>query len=375
MIDGNDMNMNIPKNVFEVFNAVNDAVIVEKNNIVLFANNSATELFSDDIEGKDIIELLPEDICNVWPKLNCRSEAFITIKEKDGKVTVSLAGDIRIFTISMFGEQKLKDDLVSVMGKAMRAPYANIMIATELMYSGDLLIGEETGQAIGMFVRDTMRMMRIAQNVQLLSEFHNGTIIKKTEQIDLLRLCAGVVGTAMELAQERGVEVSFVSELRELPVVADKYLIEILLLNLLSNAIKFSGYGGKTVVSLSSTGKSIRLTVSDNGIGIAADMLNKIFVSYDELGSNKRVGTGAGVGLALVSAVARLHGGVALVESKEGKGTSVTVMLATTLEDGNTGNNAPCRNDDRESYKGRQLILIQLSDALGFKCFDPLYMW
>jgi PAS domain S-box-containing protein len=110
------------------------------------------------------------------------------------------------------------------------------------------------------------------------------------------------------------------------PINADSRQMRRVFTNLLDNAIKFSQTGGNIVVSTDSHGKEIRVSVKDEGIGIAAEELPHIFDAFHR----GRVGTkieGFGLGLAAVKAIVEAHGGKVLLESESGKGSVFSVIL------------------------------------------------
>jgi len=105
-------------------------------------------------------------------------------------------------------------------------------------------------------------------------------------------------------------------------------MISTILRNLISNAIKFTNQGGEIAISAEKTAKEIFISVSDNGMGIAPERLEKLFSigkSDSTLGTNKEKGTG--LGLILCKEFVESHGGKIWVESKQGKGSTFYVTL------------------------------------------------
>jgi cell cycle sensor histidine kinase DivJ len=103
-----------------------------------------------------------------------------------------------------------------------------------------------------------------------------------------------------------------------------------MLVNLLSNAIKFTLPGGRIILSVQSRGSALGLAVADNGTGIAAADLERLGRPFEQAGAHGKEGTGregTGLGLALVKALAALHGGEMTIQSVLGEGTTVTVRL------------------------------------------------
>jgi two-component system phosphate regulon sensor histidine kinase PhoR len=110
------------------------------------------------------------------------------------------------------------------------------------------------------------------------------------------------------------------------PIQGDERQLRRVFTNLLDNAIKFSQRDGNIVVSTKSDGKEIRVSVKDQGVGIASEELPHIFDAFHR----GRIGTkieGFGLGLAAVKAIVEAHGGKVLVQSEPGKGSVFTVIL------------------------------------------------
>jgi signal transduction histidine kinase len=111
------------------------------------------------------------------------------------------------------------------------------------------------------------------------------------------------------------------------PVYVDRDMWEKMVLNLLSNAFKFTLKGSITV-SLRQVGDAVELAVSDTGIGIAPDEQRNVFRRFHRVeGAEGRTHEGSGIGLALVSELAKLHGGSVRVESKLGEGSVFSVQI------------------------------------------------
>src|SRR6185503_332495 len=100
------------------------------------------------------------------------------------------------------------------------------------------------------------------------------------------------------------------------------------LVNLLSNAVKFTGAGGRVALSYETEPDVVRLRVTDSGLGIPADALERIFEPFVQLDSGlTRAAEGAGLGLAISRRLARLMGGDLTVESEPGRGSTFTFSL------------------------------------------------
>jgi two-component system heavy metal sensor histidine kinase CusS len=109
-------------------------------------------------------------------------------------------------------------------------------------------------------------------------------------------------------------------------VCADPILFGRAVSNLVDNAVRFTPDGGEITLSLTTDADEIRVMVRDNGCGIPAEHLPRIFDRFYRVEAS-RSSEGTGLGLALVKSIAELHGGSVSVESEPGKGSTVTIRL------------------------------------------------
>jgi cell cycle sensor histidine kinase DivJ len=135
----------------------------------------------------------------------------------------------------------------------------------------------------------------------------------------------------VQLAAERA-GVALAVEVRQVPQLAfaDKRAVKQILVNLLANAIKFTPAGGRVTLTAEKDGAALTLCVADTGAGIAPEDLERLGRPYEQGAQDK---DGTGLGLALVKALAGLHGGEAVIESVLGTGTRVTVRLPQAAVD------------------------------------------
>jgi signal transduction histidine kinase len=112
-------------------------------------------------------------------------------------------------------------------------------------------------------------------------------------------------------------------------IEGDRRSIKQILCNLLSNAVKFSKpEGGVVTVTAKKEGDMARFSVSDTGIGIKKEDMDKLFRTFEQIDSGicRKYG-GAGLGLAIVKQLVEIHGGTITVESKYGEGSTFTFLL------------------------------------------------
>ena len=142
-------------------------------------------------------------------------------------------------------------------------------------------------------------------------------------------------------AHEAGVDLRGVLPPSDLDVNADRRAIKQIVLNLVANALKFTPAPGSVTVTLQAVQGAMELVVADSGVGIAPEDLARLGQPFEQAGDAVSRTGGTGLGLSLVKAFAKLHGGDMTLESRLGEGTAVTVRLPVLATE------APSASPDR----------------------------
>jgi len=136
--------------------------------------------------------------------------------------------------------------------------------------------------------------------------------------------------TVNHLASQYDVKIEFNFD-QDLKINCDRKRIEQVITNLLTNSIKFSDKSKEervAKIAIENDGDFVKIIVEDNGIGIPADKIDKIFDKFYRVDSDLTYSIpGTGLGLAIVKEIVEMHNGSISVESEEGKWTRVTVQL------------------------------------------------
>jgi two-component system cell cycle sensor histidine kinase PleC len=182
-------------------------------------------------------------------------------------------------------------------------------------YAADIL---KSGQHLLSLINDILDMAKIEAGKLTL---HYETVSLKEVCDDALRLMRGKI-------QEAGLTATL--DAPDLPEVeADHRGLRQVMLNLISNAVKFTPEGGSIVVALSQRGDDhIRLAVTDTGIGIAPEDIERLARPFEQVeGQHSKTTQGTGLGLALTKSLIEMHGGTLSIESEPGRGTTVSFIM------------------------------------------------
>ena len=147
------------------------------------------------------------------------------------------------------------------------------------------------------------------------------------EVFDAREAATAALRILRQQADDAGVQLRGVLPAAPLEVDADRRALKQIVLNLCSNALKFTPAGGSVTVSFAALDAALEIAVTDTGVGIAPEDLARLGRPFEQAGDAADRVRGTGLGLSLVKALARLHGGDMALESRLGEGSAVTVRM------------------------------------------------
>ena len=214
------------------------------------------------------------------------------------------------------------------MSHELRTPLTNIIGFTRLLLKGiDGPLTEQQRQDLEIIYHNSQHLLGLINDLLDLSQIEAGLMELQFREVDLAELIRSVMSTASALV--RGKRVALREEIApDLPTVrADPARIRQVLLRLMANAAKYTDQGSITVRAWTSNGK-VMVSVSDTGVGIPPEDLERIFERFEQGGAEDgRRTNGAGLGLSLSKEFVEMHGGQIWVESEVGKGSTFTFSL------------------------------------------------
>jgi PAS domain S-box-containing protein len=220
-----------------------------------------------------------------------------------------------------------KDEFLAVLAHELRNPLAPIRNALELMREHAL---DDTLRRLhGMLDRQVAQMVRLVDDLLEISRISRGDIRLDWAPVSLDSVLAAAIETVAPALRAGGQTLTMPTASADVWVDGDGVRLAQMFSNLLSNAIKFTPHDGQIDVRVTTSAEHVAVTVADNGIGIAPEMLDRVFDMFTQahpLGS--RSSGGLGIGLALVRRIVQLHGGHVTARSEGvGGGSSFVVSL------------------------------------------------
>ncbi len=180
-------------------------------------------------------------------------------------------------------------------------------------------------------------LLELINGILDMSKIEAGKFELSEEIFDLRDVADACVRLVRPQAERANVALKIAIAQGAQAIFADKRAIKQVLVNLLSNGVKFTPRGGEVRIAASLDTRGVEIAVSDSGVGISAKDLARLGQPFEQVeGEHVRSKEGTGLGLALVKALAAMHGGEATIESTLGVGTTVRVRLpfATVDEKG-----------------------------------------
>ncbi|MCK6526945.1 ATP-binding protein [Myxococcota bacterium] len=223
---------------------------------------------------------------------------------------------------------RLKDEFLAMLGHELRNPLGSIGNTLQLMdRAGDA--GDPDGRNRAVIRRQVRHLSRLVDDLLDVARISTGKMVLREARLDLRDIAERCAEACRSQAEAR--EQEFTLEVPEgpVPVEGDGARLQQVLTNLVDNAIKYTPPGGRIDVSVRVEDGGARVHVRDDGVGIPAPLLPRVFDLFTQAGApTGRTRSGLGLGLALVRRLVDMHGGSVWARSDgEGRGSEFTVRL------------------------------------------------
>ena len=221
-------------------------------------------------------------------------------------------------------------EFVSNVSHELRTPLSSVKALAEALENGALEDSDTARDFVRRIHGEADRMSALVEELLELSRLESGQAALQMETVDLAALASSEIEACQLRAEAAGVALA--ARLPDAPALVrgEREKLRQVLVNLLDNALKFTPSGGVVTVSVHAAAGGVEVSVQDTGAGIPAEHLPHVFERFYKVDRARRDG-GTGLGLAIVRHIVEAHGGTARVESREGEGTTVSVMLRAAV--------------------------------------------
>ena len=223
--------------------------------------------------------------------------------------------------------KQMRDNLLSTVSHEMRTPLAIIMGHAGILVD-DLESAPDVLQlCLGSVYKASLQLNQVVEDMIFLSQAQSGRLGFFPKEFAIEDLLTQLIQQYDEEPAQITLELS---ETELPPITADYNKLKLAMKHLIDNAIKFNTQGQSAVVKIDVKADEthMKISVIDKGIGLSEDLLTRVFEPLFQLdGTAERTYEGLGAGLKIVQYVANLHNGDVNVESREGQGSTFTLIL------------------------------------------------
>lgn len=238
---------------------------------------------------------------------------------------------------------KFKQQFLANMSHEIRTPINAVIGFTELLSKSDLLSEEK--EYVDIIKVSAENLLAIINDILDISKVESGKLVLEPVKIDVRKLISNVILTFSDKALRKKLQLNYYIDPKAAQcLIVDKVRLNQVLINLLSNAIKFTEVGlvslTCTCVSDDNTFQVLEFKITDTGIGIEKDRIDKVFerFSQEDESITRRYG-GTGLGLHIVKQLVDLFNGTVTVESVKGVGTAFIVRIPMKKSSAEKGQN------------------------------------
>ena len=325
-----------------VFNASSDGIVaLSTDTRVRFLNTAAADLLGTslaDASGRPLIESARDyELDSIVRRAAAGSpeSVVVTFGPRRQPLLVAarpIAGGGEWAVLLMLSDltevnrvDQMRRDFLSNVSHELRTPLASIRALAETLEAGAVEPGAETSEFTHRILLQVQRLTALVNELLDLSRIESGAVELHPEEMTVGELVAESTALLRQRAESQGVSITFAGD-GSLKLEADRAALLRVLNNLLDNALKFSPPRSTVTIDCADEGDLVAISVMDEGPGIAAAELPRVFERFYK-GEHSRAGGGVGLGLAIVKHTVRLHGGTAGAVSEPGAGATFTVRI------------------------------------------------
>jgi signal transduction histidine kinase len=247
---------------------------------------------------------------------------------------IDLERKVKVARVELAELERLKTDFIAITSHELRTPLGLILgHATFLRET----VGGEHAEQLDTIIRNATRLKEIVESLSDVDNVQNGAARIRSQKMSLAKIAQDVVLSFQDEAKSRNITLKTEMGPSPFHVDSDAVKISIALSNLVKNAIQYTDAGGHVTVKVEQETGYFKVSVIDDGIGIPARDLPRVFDRFFQVETHltRRYG-GMGLGLSVAKSMVELHGGRIWAESEVGKGSTFTFLLPVQQQAGST---------------------------------------
>ena len=340
LIINNDSLLNKNLQEFFVNHLQEIVIIINKFNIITFANIPALNFFGNKLIGQNIgSELRIPDLLdaidhNRQDKLTKKIDLeikFPTYKYlKADIISAELENVIVIMRdyTEVKKSQDLRSDFVANVSHELKTPLTSIKGFLEVIESSAKDDPQMQKKSIKIMQTQANKMQILIDDLLMLNRIEQQEHIKLRDGVSINEVLKEVISNCTELANEKNINIKFINSKKDSIVKGDKEKLTVLFKNILDNAIKYSSPNTEISFEANSKNGKVLIAIRDQGIGIPKKDILRITERFYRSDNGKKLKIeGTGIGLSIVKHIINQHEGELRISSIEGKGSEFTVEL------------------------------------------------
>ena len=263
------------------------------------------------------------DVSNIARKIAMGDfNSRIEIKKNDE--IGELCDTINYMASELSEAENLKNDFISSVSHELRTPLTAIKGWGE---TAKMSLGTDEAlvkRGLDVVLSEADRLSGLVEELLDFSRMETGRLSVVSQPLNISELLGESVDMYIELARKQGIELIFTRPADDITVLGDPNRLKQVFINIIDNAVKYTENGGQVLVDQTAEEGCVRITVKDTGVGIPAQDIDRVKEKFYK--ANKTV-RGSGIGLAVADEIIKQHKGILFIESTEGAGTTVTIVL------------------------------------------------
>jgi K+-sensing histidine kinase KdpD len=240
--------------------------------------------------------------------------------------------ELRQANMKLIELDTMKSEFLGIVSHDFRSPLSSIMLAARSLLKNESIQAiPRAKEYMQLIVDQAVRLNQLAEDTLSITKIESGQLTYYFKIVNLERLIEDAA-SMVRFSKRHDFEYSVEQE--ALFVKGDQTKLRQVIQNLVSNAVKYSPQGGKVAVrAVNHSAEEVLVSVSDQGMGVPAEKLGKLFQKFSRVDSkeSKEI-KGAGLGLWICREVVNAHGGKIWMESEPGKGSTVKFIIRRTPE-------------------------------------------
>lgn len=247
----------------------------------------------------------------------------LEVKKKDDEIG-ELCDAINYMASELGQAENTKNSFISSVSHELRTPLTAIRGWGETAKMSLGYDEELVEKGLDVILSEADRLSGLVEDLLDFSRMQSGRLSINKRLISVVQVLESATEMYLEVVKQRNIKMDMVCLKNPRPVMGDPDRLKQVFINIIDNAVKYSNDGGNVLIDCHEEENCVHIKVSDTGVGIPEQDIDRVKEKFFKSNTTVR---GSGIGLAVADEIVKLHNGLIFIESKEGVGTAVTVVL------------------------------------------------